>query len=633
MAYTLKLIEGSGELDLHESATSGFWVKTFNPGLPEELDIYGGQGQSQLIRKQYGPRDMQMVLKLSGSDRDDMIDRLNDLRMKLKAASDYHETGWGDEVFLRFQFDGATYACQWPILSGSAQPENELLHPELPYAMLRDYQMFVLVNLRTKAEWEATTTYSLENEVDNANFEKGSGTIGDRWSGIGAGATGSLDTTIYLIGTRSQKVITDTDGDEGIQSASKSNAATSAVAYAWVYKASGDEVAVELYDATGEAVKDTALYSAAGWATKTGADDNTWKRLIVSSDSLTGNNSHRIRILRRSGDATQATTYYADQCYFEFGTTTTPTGWWGGSDIYNHWDSGSTDYNYGDFCDIPGDTDALCKLKVKNTSGANQETLLAFMDNAIARYQAMYEAEDYNVAGTDTAEAGNSGGSYNTRTVSESGSTWNVCFQFDLVPSDIEEFSGPFRLLGRARDETTWDTTGNFRYRIAGYQTSTSIIKNGPIMVGSGHEIQDFGVVKLQPDVLGVDQPMRVSLFILAQKQAGESNYTLAVDYFILAPLYQATVAKIAPSGWVVGNNEYFVLDSDSGQDYLVDSAEAYSEFTFGWVGNPLTLPAQTEGRIYFLMGDTDDDYEIAATMRVSVEYTPRGLHFRGSDL
>jgi len=497
----------------------------------------------------------------------------------------------------------------------------------LEYATLKNYQMMVAVSLRTKAEWEATTTYSLENYLGNPHFEQGDITgLAKKWYEVGTPTT-TLDTTTYLIGTQSQKIVTGTAGSDGIVSDAVSAAETSGVAYAWIYKASGDDITVILWDSTASVSRASAKYSTAGWATKTGANGNTWKRVVVSSDSLVSGNNHVLYVERYSTDATQATTFYVDQCYLELGTSTTPTGWASARNIVN-----AGDVNYWDFADMPGDRDALCKLRVKNTSGVDQETLFAFMDNAIARYQAIYEAEDYNIGGTDTAEAGNSGGYYNTRTISQSGTGWHTPFQFDFAPSDIEEFSGAFRLLGRARDETDWASTGNFKLRITP-TGALDIIKAGETIVGSGIEIQDLGVVKVQPDALRINEPARISVVVCAQKQVGEADYTLAVDYFLLAPLYQATVLKAGVANKPVGSNEYWVLDSEAGQDYVLESAQTYSEFTLSFIGRPLTLPANTSGRIYLLMGDTADDYEIAASMQISIEYRPRGLHFRGSDL
>jgi len=171
------------------------------------------------------------------------------------------------------------------------------------------------------------------------------------------------------VGTQSQRAITDVAGDDGIYSDNVSDAETSGVGYAWVYRDLGDEVAVELYDATAASVKDTALYSTAGWVTKVGGGGYTWKRLVVSSDSLTSGNNHSLRIIRRTGDASQATSFYADQCYFELGTTTPPTPWSSFRQPHNVYSAANEGYvNYIDATDILGDLDAPCNIKLEPVS-------------------------------------------------------------------------------------------------------------------------------------------------------------------------------------------------------------------------------------------------------------------------
>lgn len=631
MAFSVVLTDGVTDVDLYYSAAAGISLldEGLKPGRPEDRSLYGGLAQDILIRSLKGRRQVPLELHVEGSSDDDLLNRINQLEHLVRKAEDFAILGYGDEVFLEFKLSAATYTSRFPIL-GCDLDVDRLMSVFVKDIQVVDRVPFVLT---CKPYWESKTLFSLNNYLKTPHFEEDTNSDGraDNWSSVGV--TTALDTTIYLIGKQSQKVVTDEAGDDSIYSDNVTETETSGVAYAWVYVASGDEVAVELWDATTTTLKDTALYSAADWATKVGADGNTWKRLVVSSDSLASGNLHGLRIIRRTGDATQVTTFYVDQCYFEFGRTDTPVGWMSFRDIENHDDTDVGDISYVDFADIPGDVDAIIKLKVKNTSGANQDILHVFMDDEINRYQSHYEAEDLPYGSPGTAEAGNSNGKYTTVNVSQEGPTAsNPLGRIDLAASTAEELRGEFRLLGRARDENLWPIEGRFRFRVNAFESSTITLEYGEWRIGSDQELMDFGSFKIQPDWLRGLSPCRLSILIEGQRRPGEAAFDQYMDYFFLAPLYQSVVIRNVQTAWVVAANEHFMIDSESGVCYLVSADETYVEFTFSYTGNIITLPPRKPLRIYFLQGDNDQDYEIDASMRVTVEFRARGIHLMGTE-
>lgn len=640
MAIVCKLTDGTAEIALYYSETVGFSLldEGIKPGRPEPRTLYGGIDEIQLVRHHDGKRRIPLDLYLKGDTDDDLIDRINELQHLVRQARDFHLLDYGNEVFLEFQLENATYASRFPVLGGEANIDRFM---NLFCEGVQTIDSLPLV-LTCKPYWVSVGTYTLENYLGTPHFEEDGNADGlaDRWAEVGVPTT-TLDTTIRILtkdgkdlGTQSQKVVTDDSSTEGIESDVVSAAETSAVIYAWIYLASGDDITVVLWDNDASESKGSAEYSTEGWETKVGADGNTWKRVVVSSDSLTSENDHSMIIARYSGDATQITTFYVDQCYFEFGTTTTPIGWMSGRDIDNCYDYLDTTrrINYVDVADIPGGIDALTRLIVKNVSGASQYRVFAFMDDAIARYQAVYEAEDINIGGSDNTEAGNSGGKYNT-SASISGYVINpdTPYRIDFTPTTVSELRGAFKILGRTRDEQVWPTTGLFRWRMTEYQ-SVYAMARGSWVEGNGKELLDFGTVRLQPGLLDTNKPVRLSLALQAARQTGEDAFTIDVDYFILMPLYQAVIAEGVTLEHVVVNNDHFVLDSIAGVSCTMDSAKAYEEHSLGPVGDLLMLPPRTGARIYFLVGDSGNDYEVATASRVSFEYRTRGVHLRGTE-
>jgi len=255
------------------------------------------------------------------------------------------------------------------------------------------------------------------------------------------------------------------------------------------------------------------------------------------------------------------------------------------------------------------------------------------MDDAIGRYLHHYEAEDLPYGTTNkTAEAGNSKGYYTWVNVSGEGpSSWTMLGRIDLIATTANQLRGEFRLLGRARDEQTWRDDLRFRYRINAYQSAVITLECGDWIVGSGQELMDFGSFKIQPDWLRDLKPCRLSIYIDGQRRPGSAAADQYMDYFLLAPLHQSIVIRNVAWAWVVGANEHYMIDSESGICYLVSADETYVEFTFSYTGNVITLPPRKQLRLYFLQGDNAQDYEIDASMRVSVQFRPRGIHLMGT--
>jgi len=490
----------------------------------------------------------------------------------------------------------------------------------LEYATLKNYQMMVAVSLRTKAEWEATTTYSLENYLGTPHFEEDGNSDGlaDQWTELGTPTT-TLDTTIYLIGTQSQKVVTDTAGDDGIYSDNVSATETSGVGYAWVYKASGDEVAVELYDVT---------------ATKTGANDNTWKRLVVSSDSLVINNNHSLRIIRRTGDASAATTYYVDQCYLEMGTTTTPTGWKSCSDIKNHEDSGAGHILHVDVVDIPGDRDAATRFYIQNVDTTNNRKIRAI------RIGRMIGPEIYNVPWVyykecqGTVATTRSGGEVESQ-VSTS-STWTDITYFPLNVGD--GVFGAWRLFAVVYDPDEGGATADWRALYGPHNSYEYTSQEAQVKTRAQWSAIDLGTIVHSQDKWDTALSSNEMAIKLQVKRNSGTEY-VQIDFYMLIPIStEFLVAKEADSSNYIEETAYLMADGlvESPPVIILATKTSYATAKMPMsAGSLWGLTPGMPNRLIFLATEGTDTAEhyIDTTMWVSIKYRPRGLHFRGSDL
>jgi len=308
-----------------------------------------------------------------------------------------------------------------------------------------------------------------------------------------------------------------------------------------------------------------------------------------------------------------------------------------GRDIDNCYDYIGTTrrINYMISVDFPGDTSALCSLRLKQINAVGKKCQYIFLDREHRRYNAWFEAEDYIITGSSQADVGNcSSDAYSTTTVDQESPNWvkSHCLNLQL-PSNTLQYGGFFRLYGRARDEETWNANGEFQFGVSLYGTTSAAIYESAIVEGNGKELFCFDgeVFQLQPIWGDLGKPLFLSIVIKMRKKTGQANFTQNLDWFFLAPLYQPIIVEkiIAASDL----NRFTAIDSQSNRCYMVDAEQKWAYPCYGWVGQPLTIPASTSSTLYFIAEDTNEDVEVDYPTKAQLDYRPRGLHFRGSDL
>ncbi len=169
-----------------------------------------------------------------------------------------------------------------------------------------------------------------------------------------------ISSSTKIVGLNSQKIITNSSGNNGIDSdaISTSSDGDDFVAYAWVYRLAGDEITASVIGSTSGEI-DSAAYSAA--TTTTVVSGNTWRRLELSGTAA-ASETLTLRIAREAGDATQITTFYVDKCYLQLGVDTIPMAWSSCKTTHNHYDSDAGHINYIVVSDVPGDVDSKLRL-------------------------------------------------------------------------------------------------------------------------------------------------------------------------------------------------------------------------------------------------------------------------------
>ncbi len=484
-----------------------------------------------------------------------------------------------------------------------------------------------------------------QNLLGTPHFEEDGDSDGlaDQWTLIGT-PTYSLNTTYYLCGTRSQKIITDDATAEGIFQSMVVSSETSAIGYVWIHVDSGDEVAVELYDYTAGQVRDLALYSTAGWQTKVGAGGKTWKRLIVSSSSLVANNAHFLRILRRLADATEVTLFYVDQCYFEFGTTTLPDAWGSCENVFNV--RSATTWgriNYRDVTDIDGDLDAPCNIKIEPAEEFTGVDIDKFW---IAIVGPMHNIKHWGEIDMSYDATRSNDSVYMTTTLTGSGwVTPGKAYVMSLTAAQWKAMAG-----------RTWRVLAGMYANLTSLQWRSKVMLRGwPSTVdgividttkGVNHpEAAQFCVVNLGP--IYITQKMAGdysgdTLYIGWEYNPNGVATNIAVDFLCLVPEHRYS-AMIDKSPTIFAN---YLYRTTTDALYLRSITGSYGSpdfphhvFTESYTGPenigcmgthikgtyPKLVPGE-DNRIIFLFAESGDRHNITRKFKVTVEYLPQYL-------
>lgn len=373
MTDVLKLSDDTTNIDLMYDSAPGFQLLAsgLKFATPEHENLYHSsewQDGEQLARHKLENRTWPLKLALKANDSDDNIaNELIKLNRLVRQARRYWLEGDVDKAFLEIQLDGATNYTRYDCIDVQVQSTDIFSYFNRKSGDVKFDGGIGLEVITQPWGYGAETT--LANELGTPHFEEDGDSDGlaDQWTESGAPTT-TLDTTVYLVGSQSQKIVTDTAGTDGIYSDTVTvSGADDIASYAWVYKSAGDEVTLDVQaDSTGSI--GTATYSAAT-ETDTGANSNTWKRLDVIGSTTAGDTTLTMRVERLTGDASEATTFYVDKTYLQLDATAVPAGWMSCGHIKNHFETATEGaIPYIDVCDVLGDIDAKTAWNIESGS-------------------------------------------------------------------------------------------------------------------------------------------------------------------------------------------------------------------------------------------------------------------------
>jgi hypothetical protein len=380
MADTINLVQGSTTLDLDD--TTNYESKTLRLVTPPDKELWFSPdfGESQLVRNEPAEREAMLVLRVKGTTEDIVQNNIVTLRRWFDEAKRHARDGDNDAVYLKLQKNSATNATRHLIKSCNVDDSNSHWIPERNNVS-QALDVVLTFILAPFGEWDSTIT--LQNDMfSSPHFVEDSDADGlaDGWAEVGSPAT-TINTTQWLVGGKSQKVLTDNTNAEGIVSDTVTAAQSSnLVAYCWIYiKTGGDDVTVRLRDGSDNNIesKTLAIGDTGSVSDKSLVDSNgkTWYRIVVSGSNTVAANA-KLLISRAAGDATVATTFSVDACYLEVDQTTAPDAWASSKNIDNRNDILSTSQttenylNYIDTWGIPGDAPALALWKFTTSTGA-----------------------------------------------------------------------------------------------------------------------------------------------------------------------------------------------------------------------------------------------------------------------
>lgn len=260
-----------------------------------------------------------LTLTVSSTSRDDQLNNLNTLGRIMADASAARIGTPLDGYYLEVQLNGATnwtrFACKVAdfVDDGGLYGVTSVtaLHASAPTAD----PIVVMVETEPIGEGDIET---LQNYCKTPHFLEDTNADGlaDDWTEIGAPTT-TLDTDTYYVGGQSQKVVTDTAGDDGIAGATIAvTSGAVVIASVAIIKSSGDAVKMELLaDSSGSI--DSVTTATAADETRTGEDGNSWSIYHLSGVADLADTTVQPRVYRPTAGAAAATTYYVDRCYVD----------------------------------------------------------------------------------------------------------------------------------------------------------------------------------------------------------------------------------------------------------------------------------------------------------------------------
>lgn len=281
--------------------------------------------------------------------------------------------------------------------------------------------------------------------------------------------------------------------------------------------------------------------------------------------------------------------------------------------------------NYVDVTAIPGEMPVLVKITLENTYNSERRAKtvhIAQRTQGEPHITPVLQGESATLlqGGQTGTGSGYSGDEYATWT-GLTAADWTTIAYWDIDPSDVNEWGGLYKIIGRA---DSWPTNARWRLKTTYYSITTHEVGKG--QAGLGFESQNFGNFALPPwrQREGNPDVFRVEL----QVKVLSGSASLVLDYLFCLPLDGLQI--VGHKGYNCLYGASMVIDGINEEVYdLLAGERAYIVYS---VGDFIHLLHRGDQRLFFLTEDDVGKMRIERTWRVWLTYRLRGVHLRGTE-
>lgn len=653
MAYICRLIEGSlAAIDLY-GADPGFGL--LNQGIrlnaPEQIDIWGGRLQDQLVRTDEGKRIIPLEMDVRELSDIALIDAVNALQERLNHAARYRVDGWGDEVFLEFNFGDAPDAVRFPVLKGMIDATRLMeIFNRGTHGIDR-----VPVEITCEAYWEDDEIFSLENYVDNPAFWRGAVAPGDSWTEVDPAGNLTLawataaDDCVFMGRALGWTAAHDPVNDIGVQS---DNIGVTALEERY-FEVRGhqvdapsvcDNITARVYDVTTGAVIPGSVLTM-------NLPDHEYHKWGTSFQIPAGCAIARIEILRLAADSNPGNSFFdCDGIYLGApGITTPPVGWCSGRNLVNHLDADADHLNVLCVAEIPGDVEA--ELKLNATMGGIQTEWYLARRTRNAPHDFIWELLGLNaVVGTDAVLVGGDATAPGGTRVDVSFATVQTmalrCHW--VINTNLDHYYGKFALIVMAKATAAVDTinmetrayqdlaTGGYWDQGRTIQQVVPVPTAEDWVLMDGWTIYSFPIGTHDNDLWDTGNQWVIEVYASIAGAAPWDNlkiagaYIVPVDesYFIAG---RNAIPAAAGSIWSIKD-----MDGDRGVLVRNPALNRYYSNRGGAGIYPALIPKH-ENWFYFILAGRGSstarpEASITDAATVALNYRPRGIFLRGTN-
>jgi len=596
-------------------------------GVPEPENVMhksAWQDGDDMVRHRDGNRLWPMRFKCGDEDSatkaDTLANSITEFGKLMSQAERSNTIGDIDKVCLYIKMDGATNATYYDVVT--AAPNGQSLLDEF-HRRRGDGEITITLETKPYGYGDEELLY---NYVSNPGFVKDTDSDGlaNGWKETGSPTT-SIDTTNYLVGWQSQKVVTDDSSTEGIGGDGNNaywtgSSGTDFLLYAWVYRSDGaDEITLEarsvsIGSGSGSVNLGSATYGAST-VTVVDAAGDTWRRLTVTGQ-VNDTGAFQMLCYRDSGDASEATTFSVDKVYAYIGDTSIPTAWSSRYYAGNVWDETENEENFIVVTDVPGDIDALTKFSCPSSN--NTDRVYVIRDVG-----AWSESDDFIQDESGTADVSSLGDEYSAVSVATSWTT----LASKTLSSTRGVYNGKFAAFARVYDD---GSDGSLYYRIGiqkGSEASFEYSEKAESETRLKWLVQYSGIVDItDPAEIGGQSNFDTTIVrVQAMRSSGSATGDVRIDFFMLT----APTFMILDSGGTDFANVY--MDSEKQVTYGGSGSGYKSSYTL--LGEVPSLSPVSDNQFTFILEDTSDTnrWFLNNYILVAIRYRPRSRFLLGT--